>query len=401
MSEYNEPLSSEITGKKHSRNLNFHGTGSGYFPIFIVNVLLTFLTLGVFGAWALVRSKKYFYANTELAGERFSYSAKGSSLFLSWLLLFVIYAVFAMSVGLQKAPLALCILALIILFLPYLVIQGTRYQLMMTSINQVRFNFHCKGVKAWWALIGLPLVMILALIVVVGIVLGITQSGTSLNSIIFGIGLVALLTVMGVGVTQGVLAAQWLNLLGNGLAFGQLKFSATVHWKKCVTLCLLAVVILVPFLILAGVIIVPVYIQTITAAVYGGMDEEMMTQTVMALRGTFILAFLIYSLGILVANCFLFCAFRRYVAQAITLDKRITFRSTMTFLGCLWQMISNILLTVITCGLAYPWAKVRFSRYLAENTWVDGDLDALELQDHDEQPATDIVGRLSRGIIVI
>ena len=46
----------------------FHGNGADYFRIWIVNLLFSILTLGIYSAWAKVRTKKYFYGNTELAG---------------------------------------------------------------------------------------------------------------------------------------------------------------------------------------------------------------------------------------------------------------------------------------------------------------------------------------------
>ena len=51
----------------------FHGDGGEFFRIWIVNIVLTILTLGIYSAWAKVRTKRYFYGNTELAGDRFDY----------------------------------------------------------------------------------------------------------------------------------------------------------------------------------------------------------------------------------------------------------------------------------------------------------------------------------------
>ena len=51
----------------------FHGNGGEYFRIWIVNLLLTLVTLGIYGAWAKVRRLRYFYGSTELAGSAFEY----------------------------------------------------------------------------------------------------------------------------------------------------------------------------------------------------------------------------------------------------------------------------------------------------------------------------------------
>ena len=48
------------------RRFTFKGTASEYFRIWIVNVGLTVLTLGFYGAWAKVRTRQFFYGNTYL-----------------------------------------------------------------------------------------------------------------------------------------------------------------------------------------------------------------------------------------------------------------------------------------------------------------------------------------------
>ena len=55
--------------------LSFTGTAGEFFRIWIVNVFLTVITLGIYNAWAKVRTRQYFYANTHLAGHSFDYLA--------------------------------------------------------------------------------------------------------------------------------------------------------------------------------------------------------------------------------------------------------------------------------------------------------------------------------------
>lgn len=56
--------------------LEFRGSSWEYFRIWIVNLCLTLLTLGIFSAWAKVRKKRYLYANTTLDGTPFQYLAQ-------------------------------------------------------------------------------------------------------------------------------------------------------------------------------------------------------------------------------------------------------------------------------------------------------------------------------------
>ncbi len=56
--------------------LVFYGSSREYFRIWIVNLCLTLLTLGIFSAWAKVRKKRYAYSHTTLGGTPFQYLAR-------------------------------------------------------------------------------------------------------------------------------------------------------------------------------------------------------------------------------------------------------------------------------------------------------------------------------------
>ena len=66
-------------------------------------------------------------------------------------------------------------------------------------------------------------------------------------------------------------------------------------------------------------------------------------------------------------------------------DGRIRFASTLTFHGVVVQLLQLIAVSVITLGIAYPWMKMRFIRYQATHSHVEGNLDDVALTDHDEQ----------------
>ena len=52
--------------------LQFTGSGADYFRIWIVNLFLTIVTLGIYAAWAKVRTRQYFYSHTLCAEEHFT-----------------------------------------------------------------------------------------------------------------------------------------------------------------------------------------------------------------------------------------------------------------------------------------------------------------------------------------
>ncbi len=92
---------------------SFRGNAKEYFGIWIVNVLLTIITLGIYSAWAKVRRNRYFYGNSVLLDHSFDYHATGKQIFIGRLIVFVYLLVY--NITLQFSPIAGGILALGIL----------------------------------------------------------------------------------------------------------------------------------------------------------------------------------------------------------------------------------------------------------------------------------------------
>lgn len=383
------------TETNHSRNIAFHGTGGGYFAVCIVNFLLTLVTLGIFAPWAYVRCKRYLYSNTELSGSRFSYNVKGGSIFLSWLCLFVFFAFLEFAIVTQSTPLSLCLLAILILFMPYLVIQSLRYQMQSTTLNNLRFNFNASGFKAWWVMMGVPLLMIAGVLLICSMIMYTASSASlfEMDRIVITVVIAMIVGILGLGAVQGATVAMWLNLLINGLSFGTQKFAANVSVKKCVMYSVNAMLLLTPFLVLVLKLMAPAILQVTLS---GGM---MSPDELASAQGIILNCYLIYLFGLVVSMSYLYVTMRNYYYKHVVLSEKIAFRSTLTLAGFVTQLIINGLITFCTLGIAYPWARIRYCHYLAKNTWVEGDLDSLDLQDHDEKIATDIVSRLSRGLV--
>lgn len=79
-------------GKDNSRHsFVFTGKGGEYFLICLVNFLLTIITLGIYGPWALVKCHRYIYQHVTLKGQSFSYKGTGGAIFISFLFLMVVY----------------------------------------------------------------------------------------------------------------------------------------------------------------------------------------------------------------------------------------------------------------------------------------------------------------------
>ncbi len=72
-------------GKDNSRHsFVFTGKGGEYFLICLVNFLLTIITLGIYGPWALVKCHRYIYQHVTLKGQSFSYKGTGGAIFIPY-----------------------------------------------------------------------------------------------------------------------------------------------------------------------------------------------------------------------------------------------------------------------------------------------------------------------------
>lgn len=118
----------------------FRGSGEEYFRIWLVNIALTLLTLGIYSAWAKVRREKYFHRNMIIDGSVFDYHGKPRAILTGRviLMLFFFLASFSESQG-STAKLIVSLLAVAVF--PWLLVQSMRFRARNTSYRGIRFSF--------------------------------------------------------------------------------------------------------------------------------------------------------------------------------------------------------------------------------------------------------------------
>lgn len=123
------------------RPLQFSGSGAEYFRIWVVNVCLSIVTLGIYSAWAKVRRNQYFYRHTTLAGAGFDYHGDPKTILKGRIFAFLMFACYSL-VGQFNQAAALVILAAIMALMPWLLVRSLRFRLHNTSYRGLRFAFH-------------------------------------------------------------------------------------------------------------------------------------------------------------------------------------------------------------------------------------------------------------------
>lgn len=118
----------------------FKGAGGEYFKIWIVNVLLSMVTFGIYSAWAKVRRKQYFYGNTHVAGASFRYLADPVKILKGRLIVFFFFLGYSVIADFLPILGAIMSLALLV-FLPWLVVRSLTFNARNSSLRNIRFNF--------------------------------------------------------------------------------------------------------------------------------------------------------------------------------------------------------------------------------------------------------------------
>ena len=120
--------------------IRFTGSGAEYFRIWVVNLALTVLTLGLYGAWAKVRRLQYFYQHTELDGAVFDYTASPVAILRGRVVAVLLLVLYTLSFE-HSAHAGLAVTMLLFAGLPYLLWQSNRFKARNTRYRGLAFGF--------------------------------------------------------------------------------------------------------------------------------------------------------------------------------------------------------------------------------------------------------------------
>lgn len=232
----------------------FYGTGERYFFICVVNVLLTIITLGIYLLWALMKCKRYFYANMEVNGQRFFYGITGGNVFFSCFVFVFFYFAILMTV-LADMLLVGCVLTLLLLvLLIFMAAKGLRYQALMTSFNGVRFSFNCFMKGFWWVTFFLLILMAIGMGTVFFILTKMLHAN-SLSSVIIFVVLMAIVGIVFIGIFNGTLYSLVMSFFWSNTSFGIHCFKVKLDTTYCIKYAIFAFLALLLFFAVAGYII--------------------------------------------------------------------------------------------------------------------------------------------------
>lgn len=313
--------------------LRFSGSSSEYFRVWLVNVALTVLTLGIYGAWAKVRTRRYFYGHTWLDGHNFEYTANPVAILIGHLIVGTLFAVYVVSQSFadENIGLSLVGLALLLVFFvltPYLVFKSLRFLARNTVYRGLRFGFHGSLAEAYGKYLGWPLLVPFTLGLLFPFVVHLQRTyladhagyGSARASFRGRVGDVYIIYLIGVALGIGVyvvgfalLAASFVPLALNGGDLGDLLSNLGSSPG---------------FVVLAA------------------------------------LAYLAVILGLAAVGQFIKASLMNYTLNHVELAGGVRVQSRVNPWMLTWIGVSNVLAQVFTLGLATPWAAVRRAKYV-------------------------------------
>ena len=313
----------------------FHGKSGEFFKIWIVNICLTILTLGIYSAWAKVRTHQYFYGNTTLAGSSFEYTAKPMTILKGRLIAVFVIIIYSISTTFFPLITPVFIIAFLII-LPWLICRSLKFRAVNTRYRNLSFNFYGTYGQAFCNYLLFPLLSAFTLYLIYPLIMAIQN--------------------------------RWYI---NNSSYGQTKFKSNLSAKPIYFACFIGAVVIIAAL----------------AGFFGymfssGVIENIESDPIAPFIGVALLP-LYYAVYVYVHS--------RVINATMNSTKleEHNFESSLKARKLLWLLLTNTLAIMVSLGLLIPWTHIRMARYKAECTQfiAAGNMDEFTRGASDKQNA--------------
>jgi uncharacterized membrane protein YjgN (DUF898 family) len=314
------PKPAAISGAVTYR-FEFTGSGGEYFRIWIVNLLLTILSCGIYSAWAKVRREQYFRRNTLLNGSGFDYHGNPKAILKGRLIAWGGLLILTLSENLNPT---FYLIAVILLspVLPLLLWRSFRFRARNTSWRGLRFDFHGNYPHAF------------------------------ITFIAYG-----LLTLVTLGLAFPLMFLRIKQFQINNLSFGGFEFNTRMTAKDFYS------IFLVGILISVGCVVAIVVLGIVLGITEMLEDGGLAGMTTLAAIMVFVF---FYFMCLLFVNTYIQVNIANQVWNKTRLAKH-QFASDQRLFPMFGIVLSNWFLILLTLGLYWPWARVRLAAYRAQH----------------------------------
>lgn len=328
-------LPSTPPDEPYQYNFYFCGTGSEYFRIWIVNLLLTIITLGIYSPWAKVRRLRYFYGNTELNDESFDFTANPKRILIGRLIAIGVYLI--ISVLGEFSPVIAAVGGLLIMALfPWLVRSTLRFRARNSQYKNVRFAF-VGSLLAAYVLFGLVIFANLLITGVGYVAVNAQMVGTGVGIFLIGFALLA--------------PFAWRLFKSyqfDNTQFGEMAF----EWHASMLDVYKAVWIPIGIAILISIV------GVVMAGLGGVIGSDFGVVVVLAVIGMYLMMLLIVP--------FTQACLHKVIWGNLTIGESEFVLNDFSIFRFAFIQFTNYLMIGLTLGLFTPWAVVRLHRYKTE-----------------------------------
>ncbi len=306
--------------------VEFSGKADEYFSIWIVNILLSVVTLGIYSAWAKVRTLRYFYGHTRVDGHGFHYLAKPMQILKGRLLAVAFFALYSVLSATTPVLGGLMMLAMVFLF-PWIINQGMRFHMRMIQHRNVRFSFAGSYGEALVNFILLPVASLFTFYLMLPWVL--KRIDEYLHS----------------------------NIRYGGKPL-EVKLLTSNYYVAALTAIAVSMIAFFILALLAGL--------GFGGLTLAGADTQSGAMPVV--MGVLFAAF--YFVAVALVSAIYQAMIRNHLVSSCRFDNVAEFESDLKVVDYTLLILSNTIAIVCTLGLAYPWAKIRKTALLADATHV-------------------------------
>ncbi len=339
----------------------FTASGNEYFRIWVVNTLLTLLTLGAYSAWAKVRKTRYFWQNTQLDGYAFDYHARPWPILRGRVLALVLFFAYSWSLDFSRTGGLIMIVALCVVG-PWLFLKSQQFKLANTSWRGLRFNFESRLSDAYRRL--LPVLLLWFSSTVAAMLFAETP------------------TLILVTSTAVLVFWPWmhhrLKAYQHGCAtWGNLHASFAPSKAAFYKTYLLAMLLMFAVAIPAGIVV--------------GMGSALLQRQGASASYMIVIGILAILLSYLLAGPYFATRLQQRVWSATQFGP-VRFHTRIKAFGLMRLAFVNGLLTLLTLGLYWPYAAVALARYRIECMQLESPTELGEATSGVQRRALDATG---------
>lgn len=330
----------------------FHGRTGEYFRIWIVNTALTILTLGIYAAWAKVRTRRYFYGHTTLDGAPFDYLANPISVLKGNLIMGAMGLLYIGS-GAIFPPIAIVILLIFFVVSPWLIHKAFRFRAWNTSYRNLRFRFTGDTGEAYVAYFWL-----------------------------------LLLTPFTLGLIIPYQMWRSKRYFFDNMSYGSSRFQFRAQSGSFYAIYFK----MIGFIMLLGAgaaVVVPAIAAMIGAATTSSIvvaqaetsppDFSQMGGAEIGVVLGMVVGFVLYIAFIIGLSQYMAVRTTNLCLNNTTVGSDTTrFVSQIRLRDMIWIQLTNLLAIIFSLGLAIPWVMIRMARYRASKTSIIAPAGGLE-----------------------